>query len=164
MASRAGPRAARSSGSDVRLFLSSVSDEFRSYRDLLRARLTRPNVAVHVQEDFIATGGDTLLKLDAYIATCDAVIHLVGDMTGALAPAAALEALHPDLAERLPFLKVDAAQGKPSFSYTQWEAYLAAYHHKRLVIARADPGAPRDATFRREAELQQSQAAHLQRL
>ena len=69
----------------VQIFLSTVSAEFRSYRDALRRDLDRPNVTVKVQEDFIATGTETLDKLDEYIRQCDAVIHLVGDMTGALA-------------------------------------------------------------------------------
>jgi hypothetical protein len=71
----------------VQIFLSTVSAEFRSYRDALRRDLDRPNVTVKVQEDFIATGTETLDKLDEYIRQCDAVIHLVGDMTGALAQA-----------------------------------------------------------------------------
>jgi hypothetical protein len=66
----------------VRVFLSTVSDEFRPYRDQLRGDLTRHNVEVNVQEDFNDLGGDTLDKLDVYIAHCDAVVHLVGDMTG----------------------------------------------------------------------------------
>ena len=66
----------------VKIFLSTVSDEFRPYRDQLRADLTRHNVEVKVQEDFKDLGGDTLDKLDTYIAHCDAVVHLVGDMSG----------------------------------------------------------------------------------
>src|SRR5206468_972751 len=65
----------------LRIFLSAVTREFKSYRDELRAHLARPNVSVHIQEDFIATGGGTLDKLDDYIRECDAVIHLAGDMT-----------------------------------------------------------------------------------
>ena len=61
----------------ISVFLSTVSDEFRSYRDLLVHDLTRHNVAVKVQEDFKDLGGDTLDKLDTYIADCDAVVHLV---------------------------------------------------------------------------------------
>jgi hypothetical protein len=33
---------------------------------------------VHVQEDFIPTGTETLDLLDDYIRQCDVVIHLVG--------------------------------------------------------------------------------------
>lgn len=36
----------------ISIFVSTVSDEFRSYRDLLVHDLTRHNVAVKVQEDF----------------------------------------------------------------------------------------------------------------
>jgi hypothetical protein len=67
----------------VKIFISCVSDEFRAYRDQLRHDLTRPNVEVKIQEDFIDSGTGTLDKLDLYISACDAVIHLVGDMTGA---------------------------------------------------------------------------------
>ena len=44
----------------VRIFLSTVSDEFRAYRDQLRSDLTRHNVEVKVQEDFKDSGGVTL--------------------------------------------------------------------------------------------------------
>ena len=61
-----------------------------------------------MQEDFIATGTETLDKLDEYIRQCDAVIHLVGDMTGARANPTAVAAIrqrYPDLAEGLPVLR-----------------------------------------------------------
>lgn len=151
----------------IELFLSSVTDEFRSYRDSLRRQLKRPNVDVHVQEDFIPTGTETLDKLDLYIARCDAVIHLVGDMTGSWAGAATLSTLrarYPDLADRLPVLKPSLDSGDPPLSYTQWEAYLAVYHRKPLVIAVPELGTPRDAEYRVEADRQASQRAHLERL
>jgi hypothetical protein len=77
----------------VKIFLSTVSDEFRAYRDALRTDLTRHNVEVKVQEDFKDLGGDTLDKLDVYIAHCDAVVHLVGNMTGSAPGELALCAL-----------------------------------------------------------------------
>ena len=83
-----------------------MSAEFRSYRDALPHDLERHNVTVKVQEDFIATGTKTLDMLDGYIQQCDAVIHLVGDMTGALAPAASVAAIrerYPDFDKRLPY-------------------------------------------------------------
>ena len=55
-------------GESVKLFLSCVSDEFLAYRDTLRQALTRPNVAVKIQEEFKALGGDTLDMLENYIA------------------------------------------------------------------------------------------------
>ncbi len=51
----------------VQLFLSTVSAEFLSYRELLRHLLTRPDVEVKVQEDFIETGDETLEKLGCTI-------------------------------------------------------------------------------------------------
>ena len=39
---------------EVRIFLSTVSAEFRSYRDALRHYLERPNVTAKVQEDFLS--------------------------------------------------------------------------------------------------------------
>jgi hypothetical protein len=48
----------------IRVFLSTVSDEFRDYRDQLRRDLTRHNVEVKVQEDFKDLGSATLQLLD----------------------------------------------------------------------------------------------------
>ena len=90
----------------ISVFLSTVSGEFRSYLDLLVHDLTRHNVAVKVQEDFKDLGGDTLDKLDVYIAG-DAVVHLVGDMCGAASDEAqqrALLAKYPDPPQKLPQL------------------------------------------------------------
>jgi len=46
----------------IRIFLSAASAEFGCYREPLRKLLTRPNVEVKVQEDFIQTGQSTLAK------------------------------------------------------------------------------------------------------
>jgi len=150
----------------VCIFLSTVSAEFRRYRDALRHSLERPNVTVKVQEDFIVTGTETLDLLDEYIRHCDAVIHLVGDMTGAMAQApsvAAIRGRYPDLGSRLP--AADCLEpGGPSLSYTQWEAWLALYHGKRLIIAAPEPGVERDAAYRRDPAQQAAQQAHLARL
>ena len=56
----------------IKIFLSTVSAEFRSYREALCHDLNRPNVTVKVQEDFIATDTETLDKLDEYIRQCEA--------------------------------------------------------------------------------------------
>jgi Domain of unknown function (DUF4062) len=151
----------------VKLFLSTVSEEFRSYRDALGSKLQRPNVTVHVQEDFIPTGTETLDKLDLYIKDCDAVVHLVGDRTGAWAKEPTLQTLkahYTDLVEILPALKPSLETGEPLLSYTQWEAYLSIYHHKVLVIAVAAPEAPRDGKLPIDPELQAAQRAHRERL
>ena len=108
----------------ISVFLSTVSDEFRSYRDLLVHDLTRHNVAVKVQEDFKDLGGDTLDKLDVYIADCDAVVHLVGDMCGAAADGGQQRALltkYPDFLQKLLSLAEALGTGL-ALPYTQWEA------------------------------------------
>ena len=151
---------------DVKLFLSAVSTEFRSYRERLRHLLTRPNVEVKVQEDFVITGNETLEMLDSYIQVCDGVIHLVGDMTGAMASAssaAAMQARYPNLVTWLHFGEgnEDAATLLP---YTQWEAWLALIHRRPLFIASPTPGAARDSDYRFDPAQQAMQQAHLNRL
>jgi len=139
----------------LRLFLSIVSNEFRSYRELLTGDLHGPNLEVKVQEDFGVTGNTTLEKLDDYIRVCDAIVHLVGDATGAFPKKPGVLALlkrYPDFLERLPALTPTIADGVPQLSYTQWEAYLALYHGKRIHIYRPTPDAPRDKTIRSKAE------------
>jgi hypothetical protein len=129
----------------ISVFLSTVSDEFRAYRDQLVHDLTRHDVAVKVQEDFKDLGGDTLDKLDVYIAQCDAVVHLAGDMCGAAADETQQQALlakHSDLQSKLPPLG-EALKNGFRLAYTQWEAWLALYYGKSLLIAKAKTVAPR---------------------
>jgi tetratricopeptide (TPR) repeat protein len=150
----------------VRIFLSTVSDEFRDYRDQLRTDLTRHNVEVKVQEDFKDLGTVTLDKLDAYIAACDAVIHLVGKMTGAAAKAESTTTLvekYPHLADKLAPLR-ELLETRSDISYTQWEAWLALYHGKLLQIAQAHDEAPRGPRFTPTEESCAAQRAHLERL
>ena len=150
----------------VKIFLSTVSDEFRTYRDALRTDLTRHNVEVKVQEDFKDLGGDTLDKLDVYIAHCDAVVHLVGNMTGSAPGEPALRALrekYPDLTDKLPPL-CEALRDGISVFYTQWEAWLALYHGKRMFIAEAGDNAERGPKYAPTDGSRAAQAGHLARL
>ena len=150
----------------VRIFLSTVSGEFRDYRDQLRRDLTRHNVEVKVQEDFKDFGTVTLDKLDVYITNCDAVVHLVGNRTGAAAKPESTKlmlAKYPDLPGRLPPLQQPLADGL-AISYTQWEAWLALYHGKLLVIARAADSAPRGPNYAPTDAMRAGQSAHLARL
>jgi hypothetical protein len=150
----------------ISVFLSTVSDEFRDYRDQLDHDLTRQNVAVKAQEDFKDLGGDTLAKLDAYIADCDAVVHLVGDMCGAAADQRqqrALLAKHSDLQRKLPPLYAALTNGA-LIPYTQWEAWLALYYGKALLIAKAKAAARRGPKYAPDDASRAAQAAHLARL
>lgn len=153
--------------SGVQIFLSTVSAEFETYRDEVRRALSLPNVTVKIQEEFIASGTATLDKLDVYIQSCDAVIHLVGDMSGAMAPppsVALIAERYPDFAERLPALADALAPSGPPLSYTEWEAWLALYHGKQLLIAQPAAGAQRSPRYQPTAEQTQRQQAHLARL
>ena len=88
-------------------------------------------------------------------------------MTGAWATDAVLQNLkfrYPDLVQRLPALKASIETGQPPLSYTQWEAYLAVYHRKALLIATPESGTPRDPKFQLDAQSRQAQRAHLDRL
>src|SRR5271157_3466284 len=145
----------------AKIFLSTVSDEFRTYRDQLKGDLTRHNVEVKVQEDFKDLGGDTLDKLDVYIAHCDAVVHLVGDMRGSEPgerEQRALLAKYPDLADQLPPVG-EALKHRVGVSYMQWEAWLALYHGKVLLIAKAEDDAIRGPKY---ASTPDSRAAQVQ--
>jgi len=150
----------------IRIFLSTVTSEFRAYRDQLRADLTRHNVDVKVQEDFKDLGGDTLDKLDEYIKHCDAVVHLIGDMCGS-SPGnreqTALLTKHPDLVTEFPALG-EALRANESISYTQWEAWLALHHGKLLLTAKAESAAPRGPDYAPTDQSRAAQTAHLARL
>jgi hypothetical protein len=150
----------------VKILLSAVSAEFGSYRDTLRRLLTRTNVTVLVQEDFIVTGTESLGLLDTYVCECDAVIHLVGNMTGVIAQApsvALIRERYPDFGSRLP-VGAFLDPGGSILSYTQWEAWLALYHRKPLFIAVPEEVAARDADYRLDVLQRAAQQAHLQRL
>jgi hypothetical protein len=151
---------------DVKLFLSCVSNEFGGWREALRQELTSLNLDVAIQEDFGSLGVDTLSKLDAYIRNSDAVIHLTGAKAGA-APnnfiAKRFVAQLADIEKRLPPL-FTAINAGAAIAYTQWEAWLALYHRKPLLIAQPDlkPAEGRAADWPDPVE--ESQSAHLGRL
>ena len=82
------------------VFISCVSDEFEKVgapfpglRGQLRGYLARTRCNVRVQEDFPQTAVDTVKKLAGEIRPRAVVIHLVGEKPGAIAHAAAEEAL-----------------------------------------------------------------------
>jgi len=87
------------------IFLSMVSGEFRSYRELLTSDLERCQVHVETQEKWGTVGHTTLGKLDQFLKTCGAVVHVVGDALGFVPPKAAvddlLDKLHPDFVAKM---------------------------------------------------------------
>ena len=154
----------------VHVFLSAVPAEFQSYRDALRDGLDCPDLGLTAREDISAddTGTlDLLDLLDERIRRCALVVHLVGDMTGdtaGLFSGALLHVRYPDLGRCFPALQPFLAVDGPALPYTQWEAWLALYHGKRLLIAVPESGAPRDALHEVDPRQQALQQAHLERL
>jgi len=149
----------------VKVFLSTVSDEFRSYRERVRHEITLYYAEVKIQDDFKALGGETLDMLDVYMESCDAVVHLVGNMTGACPGERGVRTLlkkYPDLSAELPPFGEALKNG--DVPYTQWEAWLALYHNKLLLIAKADDSAAREASYAPTDASRAGQAAHLERL
>jgi hypothetical protein len=51
-----------------------------------------------------------------------------------------------------------------SISYTQWEAWLALYHGKKLIVARPTEGAPRGPNYSPTEASRAAQQFHLARL
>src|SRR5208337_5292238 len=150
----------------AKLFLSCVSDEFGAWRDALDHDLTSLNLDVAIQDDFGALGVDTLSKLDAYIRNCDAVIHLAGAKAGATPRgfvATNFAAQLVGLETRLPPLFAALKAGDVP-TYTQWEAWLALYHQKPLLIA-APVAKSADGSLASAPEpVEDAQTAHLGRL
>jgi len=140
----------------MKVFLSCVSNEFRSYRlklaNQLGALKGQP-YEVKVQEDF-EQGGFTLLdKLADYLHECDLVIHMTGDACGAQPTAEHVRTLFANLG-------VPAPEPLPERSYTQWEFDLAQRFGRPTLCYIADVVAPRDCG----AAVEQSDAeAELQR-
>jgi len=87
-------------------------------------------------------------------------------MTGAAAKAQSTKAIvgkYTDLLDKLPPLR-RALHDQLDISYTQWEAWLALYHDKLLLIAKADDTAPRGPRFAPTAASRAAQRMHLERL
>jgi hypothetical protein len=150
-----------------RLFLSMVSDEFRGCRQLLTRDLERGQVDVATQEKWGTLGLTTLEKIDHFITDCSAVIHLVGDGLGQVPPAEAIDrllALHPDFLAVLGPSTGLTRELLGGCSYTQFEAYLAVYHKRRLHIYRPDASAPREPKFQSDDKQLKSQKAHFERI
>ena len=121
----------------ARIFISCVSGEFGAYRVELAKYFRRADCDVRVQEDFAQVPEDTIQKLDAYIRNCDAVVHILGKGCGAFADDAAVAAYLSEEPEFLEAMKQVGDFKKLKLSYTQWEAFLAAYHGKSLFVYQA---------------------------
>lgn len=128
------------------IFLSTVTSEFGDHRLAIKQSLSLPHIKVQEQSDFVQGGGKLLETLDEYIKKhSDAVIHLVGAVGGSAIKrdeANWLTAIYPDFAARFESLRSELETDVPTLAYTQMEAWLALYHHKRLHVYRAQAFEP----------------------
>jgi hypothetical protein len=126
---------------EFRVFLSAVSSELGSARDALAASLRSRDLLLRVQSDFRqqAMADTTLRKLHDYIRDCSAVVCAIGQLSGAMPPAASAA----PFAHMLP-------PGITEASYTQWEIFFARHYKRRLSLYLAtdawqpDKSAPAD--------------------
>ena len=142
------------------VFVSCVSDEFEKaggpfpgLRGDLRHYLSAARCHMFVQEDFRQTAEDTVEKLAGLIFECATVLHLVGELPGAIADAKAVDAFLakvPNFLESHPELKSELGNSQ-GISYTQWEAYLALHYDIPLFVYATEKG-------------EKAQATHLERL
>ena len=107
------------------VFVSGVSREFEAARDQVASDLRARGITVKVQSDFRQeAGADTVMrKLHDYIASCSAVVCLVGRDGGAYPSRSSsrpYEALLPRCLDRA--------------SYTQWELLFARRCNRRLSV------------------------------
>ncbi|MEK6260372.1 MAG: tetratricopeptide repeat protein, partial [Planctomycetota bacterium] len=163
----------------VVVFLSAVSKEFHdsdprqpqafeSYRYILERSLSRLGTGyqVIVQETLAQGFGDLLGMLDEEVGKSDVVVHLVGEMAGAIPQAVSLRRLrehHRDFLSHEPELAESIGEGH-GISYTQWEFYLAVQHRQRRLAFLADPTAPRSPLKQSDDQQRASQAEHVRRL
>ena len=157
-AARLVPVAKISGGNGV--FVSCVSDEFENagvpfadMRSDLGRYLGRAGCHMFVQELFPQTAEDTVEKLANLIRERAAVLHLVGELPGAIANEKAVSdflASEPNFLDSYPELKSELGNFH-GISYTQWEAYLARHYGIPLFVYSTEKG-------------DQAQATHLKRL
>jgi hypothetical protein len=132
------------------VFLSSVTDRSASangqpdpLRKWLDVRIRGTGIHCIHQEFLLEQGTNTLRKLADEIARCDVVIHLVGVESGKIPNPEFVPLLFQHLGEqecrrRLPVLfQWDITHECyiwNRLTYTQWEAWLAIYYGRKLVI------------------------------
>jgi tetratricopeptide (TPR) repeat protein len=93
-------------------------------------------------------------------------VHFVGEMSGAAPPDFCVQELlqrYPNLKTRIPPL-AKAIERQAPISYTQWEAWLALFLRKTMLIVIPSETAARGPKFAPTAETKKAQDDHLKRL
>ncbi len=146
----------------MKIFLSCVSSEFKTYRLKLAhhlGALKNNPFEIKVQEDF-QQGGYTLLESIAdYIRNCDLVIHIIGEASGAQPSLEHEQTLLQSINENI-------ESYSHGWSYTQWEYYLARKFEKKIFVYIALANATRDCGFpvNQSYESEKLQQRHVQNI
>jgi hypothetical protein len=114
----------------MKLFLSCVSSEFKSYRLKLANHLAATKggaLEVKVEEDFHQAGFTLLEQLAENIRGCDLVVHLVGDAYVTRPEPEHVRAMLRSLGET-------ALDPVLEWSYTPWEYRLAWQFDKPILV------------------------------
>ncbi|MGZ8908018.1 MAG: DUF4062 domain-containing protein, partial [Methylobacter sp.] len=103
----------------LKVFISTVSSQFKECRDALASDLRAIGCEVKVQEDFQQGPSTLIAQIEAYVDQCDRVIAVVGTAYGCEAA------------------KLAVPEADPPRSYTEWEYYFAL--GERLNGTQASP-------------------------
>jgi hypothetical protein len=147
------------------VFLSCVSTEFRSYRELLAKQLRTAGVEVYDQDHFRDAGGLLLDHLDSLVQKSEQVVHLIGRGVGSRPKPDELDAF---LQRREGLIAKLGLQHNVAlvreFSYTQWEFWLARYHNKPCFVYPILGSAEREEDFESTTDQLNEQVAHREQI
>jgi len=128
----------------IQVFISATTREFGDYSDdlsSLRGRLAHELTVQGLSpfyQGYLAKGGmPTLSELNLHIQKSDLVVHLVGALGGYKPTDRELQMLLTDLpkfSENLPELAKLSPKELAAVTYTDWEAWLAVYHKRPLLV------------------------------
>jgi hypothetical protein len=147
------------------VFLSCVSTEFRSYRELLAKQLRTAGITVYDQDHFRDAGGLLLDHLDSLVQKSEQMVHLIGRGVGSRPKPDELDAFlqrRDKLISKLGFQNNLALIR--SLSYTQWEFWLTRYHNKPCLVYPILGTAEREKDFESTTDQLREQEAHRERI
>jgi tetratricopeptide (TPR) repeat protein len=132
-------------------------------RDELAWVVRHTRLSVRHQREMAHRGVPTLQKLEEEVLASEAVFHVLGEQSGANAPAEQVENFlgrHGAFADRFPEIAADGRKGQ--ITYTQWEAWFALFFRRRLCVYQFRPAAP--APGQDAVPEESSQGKHVARL
>lgn len=139
------------------VYLSSVSREFLELRVQQSQALQQIGIETAYQGMIVPSSSSILIQVAETIQSCNIVIHVVGALSGASPSIAGVQNLlasHPNIKAWIPPQRGTQLE---DISYAQWEAYLALYFGKALLVYVSPRHQHSDVPHSEE----ESQSAHL---